>query len=124
MKVHGIAFVHYPVTDKQRARNFYEGVLGLAYESGHDFPDGFWLEYAVGDSTIALSNFWKPATEARGPMVALEVADFGEAVVKLKAARATFTLQPHETPVCHQAVVLDPDGNSVMIHQRKPGPRG
>jgi predicted enzyme related to lactoylglutathione lyase len=33
----------------------------------------------------------------------------------------TFTLEPMETPVCHMAVISDPDGNSVMIHQRKAG---
>jgi hypothetical protein len=25
-----------------------------------------------------------------------------------------------ETPVCHFAIVRDPDGNAVMIHKRKP----
>jgi catechol 2,3-dioxygenase-like lactoylglutathione lyase family enzyme len=29
IKVNEIAFVAYPVTDKQRARDFYEGLLGL-----------------------------------------------------------------------------------------------
>jgi hypothetical protein len=26
-----------------------------------------------------------------------------------------------ETPVCRFTIVRDPDGNAVMLHQRKPG---
>ena len=115
MKITEFAFIHYPVTDKERARSFYENLLGLVQESAHDFPDGFWMEYAVGTSTLALTNFWKPARDERGPMAALEVEDFNEAIVKLKAAQVTFTMEPSESPVCHQAIVLDPDGNSIMI---------
>ena len=48
IKVNEIAFVCYPVTDKQRARDFYEGLLGLKQSSGTDFPDGFWIEYELG----------------------------------------------------------------------------
>jgi predicted enzyme related to lactoylglutathione lyase len=53
--------------------------------------------------------------------VALEVDDFGAAMNRLRECGCTFTLEPMETPVCHMAAVLDPDGNSVMIHQRKTG---
>ena len=28
---------------------------------------------------------------------------------------------PFETPVCHMVMVSDPDGNTVIIHKRKPG---
>jgi predicted enzyme related to lactoylglutathione lyase len=121
MRINGLAFIHYPVTDKQRARGFYEGVLGLKAESSMDFPDGFWIEYAVGSATLALSNFWQPASTPNGPTAAMEVEDFDQAVTELKAAGAKLTMDPYESPVCFQAIALDPDGNSIFIHKRKPG---
>jgi len=122
IQVKDIPFVAYPVTEKQRACDFYEGLLGLKQESGGDFPDGFWLEYAVGSATLALSNYWKPAAEpSMGPCVGLEVEDFDGAVARLKEKGVPFSQEVMETPVCHLCVVQDPDGNSLFIHKRKPG---
>ena len=122
IKVNEIPFIGYPVTDKQRARDFYEGVLGLKLESGNDFPDGYWIEYAIGTGTLALSNFWKPSAEpSMGPAVGLEVENFDATVADLKARKVPFAMEPLETPVCWMAVVTDPDGNSLFIHKRKPG---
>jgi catechol 2,3-dioxygenase-like lactoylglutathione lyase family enzyme len=124
IKVNEIAFVGYPVTDKQRAIDFYEGLLGLKQSSGHDFPDGFWLEYEIGPDTLALSNFWKPsAGPSMGPSIAFEVENFDETIAMLKAKSIPFFMEPLETPVCFMAVVGDPDGNSLFIHKRKPEPR-
>ena len=121
IQVIDIPFIAYPVTDKQRARDFYEGLLGLKQESGSDFPNGFWIEYAVGTGTLALSNFWKPAAEpAMGPAVGLEVDDFDFTIARLKEKGVPFSLDVMETPVCHLCVVQDPDGNSLFIHKHKP----
>ena len=123
IKVNEIAFVAYPVKDKQKARDFYEGILNLKLEMNSDFPEGFWLEYEIGRETLALSNFWKPAESATavGPSVGLEVADFDASIAELKKRGVPFSTEPMETPVCHLAVVADPDGNSLFIHKRKPG---
>ncbi len=123
MKVNGIAFTAYPVADKQRARDFYEGVLGLELSSGDDFPDGFWIEYELGPHTLALSSFWKSAGNAgqTGPSVGLEVENYDEAIAELKTKSVPFLMDTMETPVCHLAVIQDPDGNSLFIHKRKPG---
>ena len=91
IQVKDIPFVAYPVTEKQRACDFYEGLLGLKQESGGNFPDGFWLEYAVGSATLALSNYWKPAAEpSMGPCVGLEVEDFDGAVARLMEKACPF----------------------------------
>jgi hypothetical protein len=37
----------------------------------------------------------------------------------LKEKGVAFDLEVTETPVCHLAVVLDPDGSKVLIHKRK-----
>lgn len=121
MKIIEIAFVGYPVTDLKRARAFYEGVLGL--EITHSFGDiegTAWIEYDIGPGTLAIANGapdWKPSP--MGAAAALEVEDFDVAIADLKAAGATFSMEPIESPVCRMAVVQDPDGNSITVHKRK-----
>ena len=34
------------------------------------------------------------------------------------AAGVKFLAEPYASPVCHMAVVTDPDGNSVCLHHR------
>lgn len=124
LKVNEIAFVVYPVADKARAQDFYEGILGLKLEGGGDFPDGkFWIEYDLKGSTLALSNFWEAAKGSGqvGPSVGLEVENYDEAIAELKKRAVPFTTDNMETGVCHLSVVQDPDGNSLFIHKRKPG---
>jgi predicted enzyme related to lactoylglutathione lyase len=121
MKVIEIAFVGYPVTDLRRARTFYEQTLGLTVSRvfGEDLTG--WIEYDLGANTLAIGNTspdWKPS--AGGGSAALEVEDMSAAVSRLKADGHPPFLGPIETPVCYIAVVSDPDGNSLTIHQRKP----
>ena len=118
MKATNIAFTGIPVTDMTRARAFYEGVLGL--ELSGEYAEGVFVEYAVGPDTLALANVgeqWLPSEQ--GTSVAIEVDDFESAIQKLKIADIRFAAEPMETPVCHMAVVQDPDGNKVIIHKRK-----
>jgi predicted enzyme related to lactoylglutathione lyase len=120
MKVQKIAFTAIPVTDLKRARAFYEGVLDL--QVAEEMGDGSWIEYDLGGETLAIStanDMWQPSEQ--GTSVALEVEDFDAAIRKLKVAVIRFALEPTETPVCHVAVVQDPDGNKLMIHKQKAG---
>jgi predicted enzyme related to lactoylglutathione lyase len=120
MKVTEIAFTGYPVTNMKRARQFYEEVLGLKATMVFGDEKASWIEYDIGPSTLAISNFapdWKPSPS--GGSAALEVDDFQAATKQLKASGVVFHVEPMETPVCHMAVVADPDGNSITIHKRK-----
>ena len=119
MKATGIGFVAIPVTDLKRARAFYEGVLDL--EPATEMMSGKWIEYAVGDDTLALASLetdWTPSDQ--GTVAAVEVEDFDGAILKLKVAVIRFAAEPFETPCCHMAVVQDPDGNKIIIHKLKP----
>ena len=122
MKVTEIAFTVYPATDLKRARQFYEGTLGLvASRSFGDDKKGF-VEYDIGAGTLAIgagAPSFKPS--AGGGCAALEVNDFPAAVKRLRESGVKFLIEPAETPVCHIVIVSDPDGNSVMIHKRKAG---
>jgi predicted enzyme related to lactoylglutathione lyase len=119
MKIKNIAFVGIPVTDMKRAREFYEGVLGL--KIAEEMMNGKWIEYAVGDETLAIANVgdqWTPSDQGTG--AALEVEDFDDAIKRLKNRHVPFAAEPFETPCCHMAVVQDPDGNKLIIHKLKP----
>lgn len=121
MNITEIAFSCYPVTDMERARSFYEGVLGLKVTMDHELDGGHWVEFDIGAGTLAIGKApgWNPSKE--GCSVSLEVDDFDAAIAELKAANVEFNFGPIETSVCHMAFVRDPDGNSVGIHKRKPG---
>ena len=122
MKFTEIAYSCYAVSDIAKARAFYEGVLGLKVTSESDMGNvGHWVEYDIASGTLAIGRTagWKPSAD--GCSVALEVVDLDEAISELKAANVPFRMEPIETPVCHMAIVLDPDGNPLIIHKRKPG---
>jgi predicted enzyme related to lactoylglutathione lyase len=119
LKVDELAFTAYAVTDLTRARKFYEEVLCLQPTL---LKEGVpWVEYSVGNGTlgIGISEKWKPSHD--GASVALEVADFDEAISHIKSHGVEFEMGPLETPVCHMAVLRDPDGSKICIHKRKPG---
>jgi predicted enzyme related to lactoylglutathione lyase len=121
MKIQEIAFSCYPVTDISRARGFYEDILGLKVTMDHEMEGGHWVEYDIGSGTLAIGVAEGMDPSRDGCSVSLEVDDFDQAIVELKAANVEFHFGPIETPVCHMAFVRDPDGNSVGIHKRKPG---
>ena len=119
MKIKAIGFVAIPVNDVKRARSFYEDVLGLRVSE--EMMSGKWVEYAVGDHTLAIANVsdtWTPSDQGTG--AALEVEDFEETIKQLKDQHVRFAAEPFETPCCHMAVVHDPDGNKLIIHKLKP----
>jgi predicted enzyme related to lactoylglutathione lyase len=119
MKIKAIGFVAIPVTDIKRARSFYEEVLGL--KASDEMMQGRWIEYDVGDDTLAIANVsqtWTPSDQGTG--VALEVEDFDDAIKRLNDRHVRFAAEPFETPCCHMAVIQDPDGNKLMIHKLKP----
>jgi predicted enzyme related to lactoylglutathione lyase len=121
IRITEIAFTCYPVTDMARARKFYEGVLGLKPTMQFGEPGGMqWTEYDIGAGTLSLgagAPDWHPRSD--GCSVGLEVADFDTAIADLKAAGVKFKMEPFPTPVCHMAMISDPDGNTICIHQRK-----
>ena len=123
MKITEIAFSCYPVTDMARARAFYEGVLELTPTMVAGEPGGMeWTEYDIVNGTLSLgagAPDWKSTSS--GCSVGLEVDDFDAAITHLKEHGKVFHMEPFETPVCRMAFVLDPDGNAICIHKRKPG---
>jgi catechol 2,3-dioxygenase-like lactoylglutathione lyase family enzyme len=102
MKITDVAFIGYPVSDIERARTFYENLLGLKVgEFDHEIegaPGKYWIEYES---------------------IAFEVENFEEAVSKLQSAGVIFIAEHLESNFCDFALILDPDGNTITIHKRK-----
>jgi predicted enzyme related to lactoylglutathione lyase len=118
MKIKDIAFVGIPVTDMKRAREFYEDVVGL--KIADQMMGGQWIEYVVGDNTLAIANVGEQCVPSdEGTAAAFEVENFDEVIKHLKNRQVLFAAEPFETPCCHMAVVQDPDGNKLIIHKLK-----
>ena len=121
MKIAEIGFTVYPVSSLAKARPFYEGTLGLTPTLVYENEGMGWVEYDIAAGTLAIgagASQFGPASG--GGCVALEVEDFEESVTQLREKGVTFNVGPMETSVCHLASFSDPDGNSLMIHHRKP----
>lgn len=112
-----VAFVAIAVSDKERARRFYQETLEL--KPDHTTMEGAWVEYDLGGTTIGVGCHpaWKPSQE--GTSVAFEVDDFDATLKKLSERGIAFDIPKTETPVCWMAQFRDPDGNKLLIHKRK-----
>ncbi|HYF35071.1 MAG TPA: VOC family protein [Prosthecobacter sp.] len=118
MKIVEFAFVIYPSTDLKRSRVFYEQILGLTSTMSMINGEEFWVEYEIGPHTLAIGNepFLKPCGD--GPHLAVEVEDFDETIEHLRKHQVPFALEPVTMPKCRAAIIVDPDGNKLGIHQR------
>ena len=128
MKVRAVDFIGIPVRDMAAARAFYGEALGLPMI--HTFGDT-WAEYDAGNVTLAVigvdpdewtgqsSGSWQTKTG-----VALGVSDVKAAVADLASKGVKVTSEVQDFPPCFMAMVEDPDGNSVFLHQRKDGTAG
>ncbi|HEY6207314.1 MAG TPA: VOC family protein [Chthoniobacterales bacterium] len=112
-----VAFVAIAVSDKERARKFYQETLELKPTT--TAMDGAWVEYELGPVTIGVGCHpaWKPSRD--GTTVAFEVANIDDAMKKLKERGVAFDIDKSETPVCWMAQFRDPDGNKLVVHKRK-----
>ncbi|MEO7168077.1 MAG: VOC family protein [Spartobacteria bacterium] len=117
MMIKEVAFIAIAVTDKEKARKFYQETLGLT--PGMTGMEGAWTEYELGGTTIGVGCHpdWKPSRD--GTSVAFEVEDIDATIAQLKERGVTFEMKKIETPVCWMAQFRDPDGNKLLVHKRK-----
>ena len=130
MKARGIDFVGVAVSDMDAARTFYGDLLGLAELGSFGDPDR-WLEFDAGNVTISLIKADAAAIARRleaGPFasigIAVAVEDIKTTVEELRQKGVPVTMDASEFPPCFTAMVQDPSGNHVWLHQRKDGSAG
>lgn len=116
-----VAFTMYPVENLSRAREFYEKTLKLPVSKVSS--DGNWVEYDLpGGGCFALTTLAqgvKPSSDAGGS-IAFEVDDLHKLIDQLKAKQVQIKLDIFGTPVCEMAVIIDSEGNSLILHQIRP----
>lgn len=112
-----VAFIAIAVTDKEKARKFYQETLEL--KPATTAMEGAWTEYELGNVTIGVGQHpsWQPSRD--GTSIAFEVDDIESAISRLKKRGVHFDMDKTETPVCWMAQFRDPDGNKLLVHQRK-----
>jgi catechol 2,3-dioxygenase-like lactoylglutathione lyase family enzyme len=111
-------FVGVPVTDRERAVEFYGETLGLRR---NELASPEWPEFETGNLTILLNTPeqtgvpFSPSNTA----IALRVPDVADAMRELEAKGVTFLFpEAYDSGVCHMAFFKDPDGNSLILHNR------
>jgi predicted enzyme related to lactoylglutathione lyase len=113
-----VAFTMYPVINMNRARHFYENILGI--EVSKISAQGAWVEYDLpGGGCFAITTLAQdvsPSANAGGS-IAFEVENLEELVNKLKLQQVQFKLDIFSSPVCRMAVILDSEGNVITLHQ-------
>ena len=125
MKVLGVDYVYFPVSDLEKATAFYRDVLGMTpvFSMG-----GMWGELQAGDSTVALhvDNDRPLASQDAGmrPSTAFACEDVAAMAERVREAGGKVFMEPFESGVCTMAVVSDLDGNPVMLHRRDDGTVG
>lgn len=111
--IKGIDICGFLVKDQTKALAFYRDVLGMTPTMID--PEGRGAEFTLADG----STFGIWHMEGRsGPFFMLAVADINEAVAEMRARGAEVS-DPEETPACYMAFTADPEGNGLIIHQRK-----
>jgi predicted enzyme related to lactoylglutathione lyase len=116
--VTGTDFVYVPTRDFERAVEFYRDTLGLRCSARYGSRPG--AEFETGNLTLAVIE-----AEAFGlefhqnhNAIALHVEDVEAARTELESRGVEFAADTLDTSVCHMAFFSDPDGNSLMLHNR------
>ena len=122
MNIRGTDFVMYQVSDLARAAAFYRETLGLQQEMYSE--EYQWAEFNCGNVTLSLHGGQTLPGLIAGGRIALAVDDVFAACAELRRKGVRFEAEPTDYSVCHAAVILDPDGNSVILHRRGDGTHG
>lgn len=119
INVERIDYIRVPVTDIDRAKDFYGRILGLPLDPNSPHDD--WVEYEAGNVTLAVMTPHTHDSEfipLPPGTLAFRVPDVAEARRLLEEAGVEFRGETLDTGVCHMAFFSDPDGNALMLHRR------
>src|SRR5580704_16782139 len=112
--INGMDISAYLVKDPQRAIEFYRDVMGMTPTAIDDQGRG--AEFTLSDGSTF--GVWKPEDGAKGPAIMFAVDD-AKAAVEHYRSRGFQLSDVMESPVCFMAFGADPEGNAIIIHQRK-----
>ena len=116
MKIRGVDFVMFPVSDLARAARFYRETLGLPQEVYSE--EWQWAEFDCGNLTLSLKGASAPGETGTAGRLALAVGDIQTACQEIERSGAHIVSGPTNNEVCWSLEILDPDGNRLILHQR------
>jgi predicted enzyme related to lactoylglutathione lyase len=111
----GVDIVAYFTNDPEQSIAFYRDVLGMTPTEIDEHGRG--AEFTLSDGSTF--GVWRPDEPASGAAVMFAVGDIHDALPRLRERGAQLS-EAEETPACFMAFGRDPDGNTIIIHQRKP----
>jgi predicted enzyme related to lactoylglutathione lyase len=111
----GIDLSAYLTPNPARAVAFYRDILGMAPTEVD--TEGRGAEFTLPDGSTF--GVWQPDSgPTSGGTIMFAVADIDAAAAQFRA-RGLELSDVSETPVCRMVFASDPDGNGIIIHQRK-----
>jgi catechol 2,3-dioxygenase-like lactoylglutathione lyase family enzyme len=116
--VTGVDFVTVFVKDYPAALKFYGELLGLEHSVDYEkIPAG---EFETGSLTLQVMDAAAVGREFKpnGHPIALHVEDVEAARADLESKGVEFLADTLDSGVCHMAFFNDPDGNTLMFHNR------
>ena len=116
MNILGIDFTFFAVSDMQKSLAFYRDLLGIPLACL--VHEGTWAEFEINPGTLVLGQGYD-FTHPGGGTVALAVEDAKTTVEELEQAGIHALSPLGESAVCFWTIIEDPDGNRVIVHQRK-----
>ena len=120
MPIQDVTVVSVPVSDQDRARDFYVGKLGFELTRDDDSVPGIrWVQVAPakGGTALTLVTWFDtmPAGSLRGLVLACD--DLDAEYERLQASGVPFDGPPQRQPWATEAVCHDPDGNELVLQQ-------
>ncbi|MGQ0733378.1 MAG: VOC family protein [Acidobacteriota bacterium] len=117
--IRSIKFVSVPVTDQDRALEFYTTKLGFRIVTDQPFDDRQrWIELAIPKAETRLVLFTQPGQQDRigGQSPVTFLSDDVEATWRLFESRGVEFVQPAQKADWGSAAIFkDPDGNQFVI---------
>jgi len=117
--IKAMKFVGVPVSDQQKALEFYTTKLGFRVITDQPFNDEQrWIELGIGRSGTGIVLFTPPGQENRiGTFSGISfVADDVKATYKELASRGVrFIQEPQEADWGTSSIFADPDGNQFVL---------
>jgi predicted enzyme related to lactoylglutathione lyase len=112
----GVDFVTIPTDDFDASVDFYANVLGLP--KGKRWGSMPAQEFQAGSLTIAVMDPTAFGQEFKphGSPLAFQVDDVHAARAALEAKGVKFLMDTIDSGSCHQAIFLDPAGNTLDLH--------
>lgn len=116
-----LKFVSVPVSDQQRALDFYTRKIGFSILTDQQFGPGMrWIELGVNGGT-GIALFTPPGHEARiGSFsgISFEADNVEKTYKELVACGVEFTQPPKRESWGTSAIFKDPDGNTFVLSSR------